>query len=125
MAKDRHIARCVMDGGLFEFRRQLTYKARLYRARLVIASRWFPSSKTCSCCCVVKATLARSQEWFSCDDCAVEAPRDLNAALNLARLAASSAATACGDPRSGAGRKPRVKRGSAKQEEKTALPKAE
>jgi putative transposase len=125
MAKDRHIARCVMDGGLFEFRRQLTYKARLYRARLVIASRWFPSSKTCSCCCVVKATLARSQEWFSCDDCGFEAPRDLNAALNLARLAASSAATACGEPRSGAERKPRVKRGSAKQEEKTALPKAE
>jgi putative transposase len=99
MAKDRHIARGVMDGGLFEFRRQLTYKAQLYRARLLIASRWFPSSKTCSCCCVVKATLARSQEWFSCDDCGFEAPRDLNAALNLARLAASSAATACGEPR--------------------------
>jgi hypothetical protein len=45
--------------------------------------------------------------------------------LNLARLAASSVATACGEPRSGAGRKPRVKRGSAKQEEKTALPEAE
>jgi putative transposase len=51
-----------MDCGFFEFRRQLTYKARLYRARLLIASRWFPSSKTCSCCYVVKATLGRSQD---------------------------------------------------------------
>jgi transposase len=79
----------------------------------------------CSCCCVVKTTLARSQQWFSCDGCGFKAPRDLNAALNLARLAASSVATACGEPCSGAGRKPRVKRGSAKQEENNALPEAE
>jgi putative transposase len=50
-----------------------------------------------------------------------EAPRDVDAALNLAALAASSAVTACGEPRSGVGRKPRVKRGSAKQEEKTVI----
>ena len=124
MAANRHLSRAVMDGGFFEFRRQLDYKTHLYGSRLVVVSRWFPSSKTCSCCGVIKETLALSQRTFACDDCGFEASRDLNAALNLARLAASSAASACGEPRSGAQRKPRVKRGSAKQEEKTVVLKA-
>ena len=58
MAAYRHLARAVMDGGFFAFRRQLDYKARLYGSRIVIASRWYPSSKTCSCCGVIKETLA-------------------------------------------------------------------
>ena len=120
MAANRSLARAIMDGGFHEFRRQLTYKTRLYGSRVVVADRWFPSSKMCFCCGVVKETLALSQRTFHCDDCGFEAPRDLNAALNLARLAASSAVTACGEARSGAGRKPRVKRASAKQEEKTS-----
>ena len=91
MASNRCLARSIMDGGLFECRRQLTYKAALYGSRLLVANRWYPSSKTCSCCGVVKGTLALSQREFKCDDCGFEAPRDVNAALNLARLAASSA----------------------------------
>ena len=121
MASNPRLARSIMDGGFHEFRRQLIYKAALYGARVVIADRWYPSSKTCSCCGVVKETLALSQREFKCDDCGFEAPRDVNAALNLARLAASSAVSACGEPRSGAIRKARVKRGSVKQEEKTAI----
>jgi putative transposase len=87
----------------------------------VVASRWYPSSKTCSCCGVIKQTLALSQRMFACDACGFEGARDGNAALNLAGLAASSAVTACGEARSGAARKSRVKRASVKQEEKTAL----
>jgi hypothetical protein len=93
-------------------------------SRVVVADRWFASSKTCSCCGVVKATLALSQRTFDCDDCGFEADRDHNAALNLAKMAASSAASACGEERSGAVRKSRVKRASTKQEENTALDKA-
>ena len=121
MASNRRLSRSIMDGGFFEFRRQLEYKAKLYGSRIVVAHRWYPSSKTCSCCGVVKETLALSQRLFACDDCGFEAPRDVNAALNLARLAASSAVSACGEPRSGASRKARVKRGSVKQEEKPML----
>ena len=124
MAANRHLARSIMDGGFFELRRQLEYKAKLYGSRVVVADRWFASSKTCSCCGVVKATLALSQRTFDCDDCGFEADRDHNAALNLAKMAASSAASACGEERSGAVRKPRVKRASAKQEENTAFSKA-
>jgi putative transposase len=46
-----------MDGGFFEFRRQLDDRARLYGASVVVADRLFASSKTCSCCGSVKAEL--------------------------------------------------------------------
>ncbi|MDL2411040.1 transposase, partial [Rhizobium calliandrae] len=69
------LARSIMDGGFFEFRRQLDYKARFYGATVVVANRWFPSSKTCSCCGSVKAELALSQRTFHCDDCGYETGR--------------------------------------------------
>ena len=116
MARNRHLARSIMDGGFFEFRRQLTYKAAWYGATLVVADRWFPSSKTCSCCGSVNAGLALSQRTFTCGSCNYEAGRDHNAARNLQHLAASSAVSARGEERAGARRKPRVKRASAKQE---------
>jgi putative transposase len=116
LSANRRLARVIMDGGFYEFRRQLDYKARMTGAAVVVAHRWFPSSKTCSCCGSVKAELVLSQRTFTCDTCGYEADRDLNAARNLERLAASSAVTACGEERSGAGRKPRVKRTPSKQE---------
>ena len=116
MARNRCLARSIMDGSFFEFRRQLDYKARFYGASVVIADRWFPSSKTCSCCGSVKAELDLSQRVFRCEHCGFVADRDWNAAKNLERLAASSAVSACGEERSGAVRKNRVKRASLKQE---------
>jgi putative transposase len=121
MASNRHLARSIMDGGFHEFRRQLDYKTKLYGSRLIVADRWYPSSKTCSCCGVVKKTLDLAERIFRCTDCGFEAGRDVNAALNLAGRAASSAVTACGETRSGPVRKSRVKRASVKQEENTAL----
>ncbi|MCY3854696.1 MAG: hypothetical protein OXF78_00160 [Rhodospirillales bacterium] len=64
----------------------------------------------------VNAGLALSQRTFTCGSWNYEAGRDHNAARNLEHLAASSAASACGEERSGARRKPRVKRASVKQE---------
>jgi putative transposase len=69
----------AMDGGFFEFRRQLDDKARLYGASVVVADRWFPSSKTCSCCGSVKAELDLSQRVFRCGPCGFVADRDCNA----------------------------------------------
>ena len=121
MVRNRHLARAVSDGGFHEFRQQIEYKARLYGARVVVADRWYPSSKTCSCCGVIKETLALAERMFRCTDCGFEAGREVNAALNLAAMAASSAVSTCGENRSDAGRKARVKRSSAKQEENTVL----
>ena len=121
MVRNRHLARAVSDGGFHEFRRQITYKARLYGARVVVAGRWYPSSKSCSCCGVIKPTLALAERTFRCTDCGFEAGRDVNAAQNLAAMAASSAVSACGENRADVGRKARVKRSPMKQEENTVL----
>lgn len=120
MVRNRHLARAISDMGFFEFRRQVEYKARLYGSRVVFAGRFEPTSKACSVCGVVKETLALAERTFRCTDCDFEADRDVNAALNLARIAASSAVTACGEARSDPVHKSRVKRASAKQEENTA-----
>ncbi|MCA3245928.1 MAG: transposase, partial [Azospirillum sp.] len=116
MVKNRRLARSIMDASFFELRRQLEYKARMHGATIVVADRFFASSKTCSCCGSVKAELDLSQRVYSCEDCGYEADRDINAARNLEKLAASFAVTACGEDRSGGRRKPRVKRASTKQE---------
>jgi putative transposase len=49
MAQNRHLARSIMDGGFYEFRRHLEYKARRTGALVVVADRWFPSSKNWTC----------------------------------------------------------------------------
>ena len=52
-------------------------------ARLHVIDRWYPSSKACSSCGVVKAKLSLSERVFHCDTCGFEIDRDLNAAINL------------------------------------------
>lgn len=115
MLRNRRLARSIADGGFYELRRQIDYKARLYGARVIVADRWYPSSKTCSCCGVIKETLALAERTFRCDDCSFEIARDVNAARNLARLAASSAVSACGVERAGPIRKNRVKRSKSRK----------
>lgn len=116
MARNSHLGRHILDCEFGEFRRQLEYKAKIYGAVVVVADRWYPSSKTCSCCGSVKSDLALKIRTFECADCGVVIDRDRNAALNLERLAAGSAVSACGEERSGARPRSRVKRSSLKQE---------
>ena len=58
--------------------------------RLIVADRWFASSKTCSGCGTAKAKLALSERTFVCLACGIVLDRDLNAAVNLAALAADT-----------------------------------
>jgi putative transposase len=74
-----------------ELRRQLAYKTDWNGGRLVVADRWYPSSKTCSGCGAVKAKLALSERDYEYDVCGLVLDRDLNAARNLAASAASAA----------------------------------
>lgn len=99
MLKHRRLARAIADVGLGEFRRQLEYKTQRYGSRLVVAERFFPSSKRCSQCHQVKDELPLSERVFHCEVCGFKCDRDLNAALNLEWLAASSAdnENACGE----------------------------
>ncbi len=82
----RGLNRALADAGLGELRRQLGYKTTWYGSQLVVADRWYPSSKTCSACGAVKAKLALADRTYQCDHCNMVLDRDLNAAINLARL---------------------------------------
>ena len=83
MVKNHNLARSVSDAALGEFRRQLEYKTARTGAVLRVVGRWFPSSKTCSNCGVVKAKLSLSERTFNCDACGLSIDRDVNAAINI------------------------------------------
>jgi putative transposase len=129
MLKNHHLAQAIADVGFYEFKRQLRYKAEWYGSRVILASRWEPSSKTCSGCGWYDANLTLSDRTFHCQPCGLVMDRDLNAAINVAKLAESSSDTqnACGEAGSGRSRKasvkPAAKRGtrSRKKQELDAL----
>ncbi|MGJ7905586.1 IS607 family element RNA-guided endonuclease TnpB [Actinopolyspora sp. H202] len=89
MVRNRRLARALSGVGMGELRRQLDYKTSWSGRDLVVADRWYPSSKTCNDCGAVKAKLRLSERTFTCDHCGYTADRDLNAARNLAGLASS------------------------------------
>ncbi|WP_312880377.1 RNA-guided endonuclease TnpB family protein [Actinokineospora xionganensis] len=86
MIRNRRLARHVAGVGMGELRRQITYKAGWAGGRVHLADRWYPPSKTCSACGVVKAKLRLSERTFHCDQCGFTLDRDLNVARDLAAL---------------------------------------
>jgi putative transposase len=118
MLKNHHLAQAIADVGFGAFRTQLSYKAAWYGCRVVVASRWEPSSKTCSGCGWVDEDLTLSDRTFRCQACGQVLDRDLNAALNLAKLAGSSSESrnACGEESAGLGLTAQVKLSPLKQE---------
>ncbi len=99
MVRNRHLARHISDAGWSEFRRMLAYKTEWYGSHLVVAPRFFASSKTCSACGAVKDELDLSERAYRCAECGMVLDRDLNAARNLAHLVAGSSPdtlNACG-----------------------------
>jgi putative transposase len=91
MVRNRRLARRIADASWAEIRRQLTYKTQQAGAELIVADRWFASSKTCSGCGVAKAKLALSERTYVCMECGIVLDRDVNAAINLAALAVNRA----------------------------------
>jgi putative transposase len=88
MEQNHHLARAVGDAGMGELRRQIEYKAAWYGVKVMVADRWYPSSKTCSECGATNKVLTLSDRTFVCPACGCIIERDLNAARNLASLAA-------------------------------------
>jgi putative transposase len=130
MLKNHRLAQAIGDVGFGEFRRQLRYKAAWYGCRVVVAERWEPSSKTCSGCGWVDEDLGLGDRAFRCQNqevpCGLVIDRDLNAAINLAKLAGSSSESrnACGGGSADLGREAPVKLPSVKQEPNTLCPRA-
>ena len=119
MTRNRRLARAISDQGFGQARRMLGYKTTWHGGTLITADRWFPSSKTCSACGAVKAKLTLPERTFRCEACGHEEDRDVNAARNLLKLAASGAerVNACG----AAVRPGHAGHAAAKQEPGTAL----
>ena len=85
MHRSGSLALSISDAGMGELRRQLSYKSEWYGSRLIVADRFFPSSKTCSGCGVIKEALTLGERVFECDACGRVIDRDENAAINLRR----------------------------------------
>lgn len=93
MGRKRHLGRAFADLGAAEFRRQLEYKTVRCGSRLVIADRFYPSSKLCSHCGARKDDLTLKDRTYRCDTCGLVIDRDLNAARNLRSVAAVAVET--------------------------------
>lgn len=97
MVKNHNLASAILDGGFYEFKRQLLYKKEWYGGSVILANTYFPSSKLCSCCGSKKEVLKLSEREYACTECSSVIDRDLNASKNLENLAVSSTVTAFGD----------------------------
>jgi putative transposase len=94
MMRNRSLAKAISDCGWGTFRSMLEYKCARYGRRLIVIDRWFPSSKTCSACGHLLASLSLSTRTWRCPSCGTRHDRDVNAAKCI--LAAGLAVWACG-----------------------------
>jgi putative transposase len=90
---NRRLARAIADAGWRQFRQLLEYKAGWYGRNMIVVDRWFPSSKLCSACGALAATMPLTVRTWTCG-CGTTHDRDVNAASNI--LAAGLAVTVCG-----------------------------
>ncbi|MEO3780443.1 transposase [Micromonospora sp. B11E3] len=84
MVRNRSLARSISRTGWAEFRTLLTYKAHRGGRTLAVVDRWYPSSKTCSACGHLLATLSLGTRHWVCPGCGTRHDRDVNAAKNIA-----------------------------------------
>ena len=84
MMKNKHLSKAIQQQGFYEFRRQIQYKSEWNNIPVIIADRFFPSSKLCSCCGEIRKDLKLSDRIYRCD-CGNIIDRDFQASLNLKR----------------------------------------
>jgi putative transposase len=88
MSQCLHLGKSTMDNGFGMFRIMLSYKQeRIPYHELILANKWFPSSKRCSKCGHIKSDLKLSDRIYKCNECGLIIDRDLNAAINLKQYA--------------------------------------
>ncbi len=91
MQANDKLARAISDVGFGMFRSQIEYKAKRYATRLIVADRWYASSRLCSVCGWKHDALTLRDRTWTCPQCGTMHERDLNAAINLKRLATETA----------------------------------
>lgn len=85
MMKNKHLAKAVAQQKFYEFRTKLSSKCNQNNIELRVVDRFYPSSKTCSCCGAIKKDLKLSDRVYKCS-CGFTIDRDLNASINLANV---------------------------------------
>ena len=95
MVRNRTLAKAISDCGWGTFRAMLEYKAARYGRRVIVIDRWYPSSKTCSACGYLLASLSLKTRTWQCPSCGTRHDRDINAAKNIL---AAGLAVAGGNP---------------------------
>lgn len=87
MRKNKYLSEKINEAKFYEIRKKLTYKCNWNNINLIVADRWYPSSKLCSCCGNKKEKLSLSERTYVCENCGCVIDRDYNASLNLKYLA--------------------------------------
>jgi putative transposase len=87
LVRNKHLARAISDAGWAELARQLDYKQVWRGGQVLVADRWFPSTRSCSRCGTLKQRMGLAERTFRCDRCGLVMDRDRNAAANLAAWA--------------------------------------
>ncbi|WP_454855522.1 RNA-guided endonuclease InsQ/TnpB family protein [Promicromonospora soli] len=104
MTNNRKLSRAISDAAWGELARQITYKQAWRGGQVMVADRWFPSSKTCSACGTLRKDLKLKDRTFECRECGLVMDRDLNAAVNLAAWAENHTPTVTNGVGSGVAR---------------------
>ena len=84
MMKNKHLSKAIQQQKFYEFKRQIEYKSKLNGIEFIQVDKFYPSSKTCSCCRNIKKDLKLSDRMYKCDVCGLVIDRDYNASINLA-----------------------------------------
>ena len=90
MVQNHHLAQAILDVGFYEFKRQMEYKGQLYGCQVILANRFYPSTKRCSQCGHTRVGMDLSERVYICENCGLKIDRDLNAAINLEQLTTGS-----------------------------------
>lgn len=83
MMKNKHLSKAIQEQKFYEFIRQMKYKCEFNGIEFVQADRFYPSSKTCSCCGNIKKNLKLKDRVYKCEKCNLIIDRDKNASINL------------------------------------------
>jgi len=86
MVKNHKLAKAISNMGFGTFRIMLETKAKDCGCEVIVADRFYPSSKLCSKCGNKKTDLKLSDRVYKCECCGLEMDRDLNASINLGKL---------------------------------------
>lgn len=108
MVKNHCLAKAISDVAWSSFVSKLKYKAQWYGKKVVVIDRFYPSSKTCSCCNNVKESLSLDERTWTCSKCNTIHDRDVNASKNILRRALAIQSAGTVDNRNGAKVSPKV-----------------